>query len=1212
MVIEDGVLKKVHEEDIIDGKVIIPEGVTEIGESAFEWCESLTEIKIPEGVTEIGKSAFAWCKSLTEIKIPEGVTSIGEEAFRGCRSLTEIKIPEGVTEIGEYAFSNCGSLTEIKIPEVVTKIGNGAFYGCRSLTEIKIPEVVTSIGEDAFRACSSLTEINIPEGVTEIGGVAFSGCSSLTEIKIPEGVTKIGSDAFSDCSSLTEIKIPEGVTEIGDGAFAQCSSLTKVELPKEINENLLEQLYKKEVPIDPQLMFGNDLERFYKIKENVPFSKALDYDYDEKTMNIFYHRMINSIGIDEVEKMLDVGALTQEEIEKYSLEKDDAFKQLYDVKYKIEGDFGTTLDIFRALNLSKYKSEETNKNSAEMNIFKEINKMLEDGNQYTLRELVSNTLRKNGYDLTQEQLEKIQELETSVNGKFIDNGLNNIKDLIEQSLYGTGEEEPIAQRQIEPIRKMIEDEIRKTFKETGKIESGQIQERLHNKLTNANADYIIQKADSIVQRTMRVLNDEEINKQINHSAVDALRQTKEKIGKGWKYKINLALNDAGYTMDNLPQYLSAEAIEKIQESIGIKAEEGIELQTSVSAQLKEGEEKKKAYGLLMQEGLPNIVTYKQIHDMFGSVHEPYSEKFKEYFSKHKEEFLQNPENIEEFGRIHNNFEELIKTNELENLYKQGKLEIKDILGYLETIEFENQRPGEEELAKLASSVGQISNDEEYEEVQKVFDIVKRRERTSIPPIHVKEGKYTGRMLSPDDVLNMFAGNITTCCQRFGDVGEGAMRLGSIEENAGIFVVEKIDENGKPKIVGQSLTIRQKGINGENDRLCFDNIEIPDRVKGEMSKEDHAQILEIYKQAGKRAIIQDEKYLKSLLEQGKITKETYEGLVLKEVTVGTGYNDLEGLTNNKKAQNVIPDEAYYNYNTRREKVQPWIDSAKGVPSGSQRSSVIIAENENARTEINTGKKAKLQDVPLWYGTIGKIREYKENLPTEAIEEIKEIEKHTYREGQQILNNDGVEEKYDIEDLYNIEEPSIKIGSNKDWYLIYENGEEKLTISDLAIEGTANAEDNGRTKTGNIKLATAEAVNTLYELMLEAGRSNKTIYCNATKDTSLVNIKRMLKKGIIKRLEDGQGKELMLDERGKLVDTNQGKEPTYRDFGYDSGIEMLDLEIEVDTEKLAKEQEKTKALLSKISEQIIMEGKEKEEGLDELRRKMRKDLNNDDER
>ena len=82
--------------------------------------------------------------------------------------------------------------------------------------------------------------------------------------------------------------------------------------------------------------------------------------------------------------------------------------------------------------------------------------------------------------------------------------------------------------------------------------------------------------------------------------------------------------------------------------------------------------------------------------------------------------------------------------------------------------------------------------------------------------------------------------------------------------------------------------------------------------------------------------------------------------------------------------------------------------------------------------------------------------------------------------------------------------------------------------------------------------------------------------------------------------------------KLVDTNQGKEPTYRDFGYDSGIEMLDLEIEVDTEKLAKEQEKTKALLSKISEQIIMEGKEKEEGLDELRRKMRKDLNNDDER
>ena len=82
------------------------------------------------------------------------------------------------------------------------------------------------------------------------------------------------------------------------------------------------------------------------------------------------------------------------------------------------------------------------------------------------------------------------------------------------------------------------------------------------------------------------------------------------------------------------------------------------------------------------------------------------------------------------------------------------------------------------------------------------------------------------MLEPDDVLNLFAGNITTCCQKFGDVREGAMMLGSIEENGGIFVVEELDEKGQTKnIIGQSLTIRQKGEDGAYDRLTFDNIEI---------------------------------------------------------------------------------------------------------------------------------------------------------------------------------------------------------------------------------------------------------------------------------------------------------------------------------------------------------------------------------------------------
>ena len=76
-------------------------------------------------------------------------------------------------------------------------------------------------------------------------------------------------------------------------------------------------------------------------------------------------------------------------------------------------------------------------------------------------------------------------------------------------------------------------------------------------------------------------------------------------------------------------------------------------------------------------------------------------------------------------------------------------------------------------------------------------------------------------------------------------------FGSLEDNAGIFVVEEIGEDGKINIVGQSLAIRQIGEEGKYDRLTFDNIEIPKEYKAHMSKEDHKEILEVYKKAAKR-------------------------------------------------------------------------------------------------------------------------------------------------------------------------------------------------------------------------------------------------------------------------------------------------------------------------------------------------------------------------
>ena len=253
--------------------------VTQIGDGAFEGCETLTGITIPSTVTSIGNSAFARCTSLgapntpsgsditepskgpnrsgeTTLVIPEGVTTIGAHAFEDCSSLTSIIIPEGVTTIGACAFMNCTSLTSISIPSTVTSIGDFAFFDCTNLssidlpenvemgqsvfvgrtgiTSVTIPEGTTSIGDYAYAWCENLTEVIIPESVTSIGKHAFEMCSSLTEVIIPDSVTSIGEDAFNGCENIVSINIPAGITKIEKGTFAACMSLTSIEIPNSV------------------------------------------------------------------------------------------------------------------------------------------------------------------------------------------------------------------------------------------------------------------------------------------------------------------------------------------------------------------------------------------------------------------------------------------------------------------------------------------------------------------------------------------------------------------------------------------------------------------------------------------------------------------------------------------------------------------------------------------------------------------------------------------------------------------------------------------------------------------------------------------------------------------------------------------------------------------------------------------------------------------
>ena len=148
--------------------------------------------------------------SIKKVVIEEGVTYIGNRAFQQCSYLSVLKIPSSVTSIGGMAFSYCTSLSAVTISSgsKLTSIGNGVFYKCTSLSSIEIPSSVTSIGNYAFEDCTSLSSIEIPSSVTSIGDLAFYYCTSLSDVKYCGESGISSSNVFGNCDKLGVVQVP--------------------------------------------------------------------------------------------------------------------------------------------------------------------------------------------------------------------------------------------------------------------------------------------------------------------------------------------------------------------------------------------------------------------------------------------------------------------------------------------------------------------------------------------------------------------------------------------------------------------------------------------------------------------------------------------------------------------------------------------------------------------------------------------------------------------------------------------------------------------------------------------------------------------------------------------------------------------------------------------------------------------------------------------
>ena len=250
--------------------VVIPDTVTEIGESAFQ-CAAITEITLPDSVKKIGRKAFK-NSGITEITLPEGLEEMGSSVFENCEGITELTVPSTLTE-AKWALCNSRietltvadgmetlperiaeedtALRTVNLPRSVTSLGYAAFVKT-GITEFTVPKQITAgeacfeesaletvsfedglerIPNKMFQNTKNLKTINWTPDITEIGENAFRYSTGLETVEIPDTVQTIERSAFEHCEGITALRLPEGGAKIGIMAFAFCNALESAYLP---------------------------------------------------------------------------------------------------------------------------------------------------------------------------------------------------------------------------------------------------------------------------------------------------------------------------------------------------------------------------------------------------------------------------------------------------------------------------------------------------------------------------------------------------------------------------------------------------------------------------------------------------------------------------------------------------------------------------------------------------------------------------------------------------------------------------------------------------------------------------------------------------------------------------------------------------------------------------------------------------------------------
>ncbi len=1008
MEIVDNILKKVEESDIVNGQVVIPEGVSIIGILAFQKLDKMTSVILPKSLRTIEELAFAECTSLKEVNLNEGLATIKYAAFSNCTSLRKVKMTDSVLSMEGNTFRGCGNLEEARLSENLSTIDTYTFHECRKLTTINFPKALERIEEGAFAGCSALKEVKLSENVTSIEKGAFSDCTNLTRIEISNRLERIGEEAFFNCASLIEANLKEGIKSIGSSTFAKCTNLESVSFPKTLQR------------IEKYAFFNSGLKNV-DLKDNIKAIEQLAFNRCNSLKTITIPITLSTIGKDvfneckHLEKLIIRGrqgeatSIDMKEESYYGITKEIITNYLYAYANSILKE--------------KYENKRemlSNKNLSDICFGRE---MYSEDFLEKFRNVFYKT-RKN-YDIPSYLLYFLK-IETTKDFSY--SAWNEIKDA-----FIWRDNEPLAKSLAEMIevfglfkkdkntRKRIEDFKDFFIEESYDIPESEFSKELYEDSDEAK-NFYDKKTRTIYLLDNNVQIPEEFEMYLTNKLTEKVRKRIKKISGNYGKRLN------DFITENYHE------------------------NQEVVYELKECDSKKeKILGYLFQKNFSNHVNANFLHQVFDGCIAPFDSDFYNFFMNHLDFILANKKVQSQMKEIQKQFPQIKSYY----LVQSGTTEItlKQALDYVKERNLEYQ-DGNYEFQKGAKIAG-VTDQERFDFYQELLRQNEKRKKSSLVKrsnIYEIDGYILkAELLRKDDPFTMLVGetNYTNCCQRYHGMGHNCMAHAVGSDDGGIFVVRLLKD-------GEWMLLTESWDWQNNNLYCHDNIEGttylkegPEKLRkvvAEVFRKDAESIIEKSKQEVKKYIEERRKQLERSFGPEKETelarlKDLEEREVIKVVTSGTGYDDL-GL---KKYFNssisvggsqllegkifTLKNFQPVNYNSTK----PYFDSNYLSYSDANETQYILA---GSLEDLVLERQEELE--PIYRDERRIVLESKNNIRNHTVKKVKDIELAVLK---------GKMKSYLENKKEYLKDSHIYYG--EDWYLIYQEGEDNtIFISELA--------------------------------------------------------------------------------------------------------------------------------------------------------------------